>query len=173
MYKASGSTGRRTSPSGTEDMSSASSANSFRERFESSIGRNLAGHVDRRMDSQSTGRMTGVARLAVYPVKGLHPLREEPSVLRTTRAAPLCRYRAPVGEGLPRHDRPCSPLRLDGPTPALEFGPNQILTERELRFAERVETCQPPWQGDLTVDLPGKAGVSLTGRQFRAYLVPH
>jgi hypothetical protein len=29
------------------------------------------------------------------------------------------------------------------------------------------------WQGDLAVDLPGKSDVPLTGRQFRAYLLPH
>ncbi len=38
---------------------------------------------------------------------------------------------------------------------------------------DRSKRANHRWQGDLAVDLPGRADVPLTGRQIRAYLAPH
>ncbi len=108
------------------------------------IGRHGAVSIEHVMAALGVGRTAAYRRVAACVERGLlerlELLRFEPSLLRATAAG--LRY-AGLGFGAPvvspgsvEHWLRCASVAL---WLGEEFGPNRILTERELRLAERIE----------------------------------
>jgi hypothetical protein len=108
------------------------------------VGRHGAVALEHVMTELGVGRTAAYRRIAACEERGfvqrLRLLREEPNVLRATRAglrfAGLGLRVAVVSPASVNHWLRCASMAQHL---ALEFGAERILTERELRFAEQIE----------------------------------